>query len=79
MGQCAVRPDTQERVEYAIRLPGRDTDAPVLLPIDAKFPVESYERLVLALETGEREPAETRARHFCPPCARKPRASAAST
>ncbi len=54
----AVRPDTQERVEYAIRLPGRDTDAPVLLPIDAKFPVESYERLVLALETGEREPAE---------------------
>ncbi|MGI6633603.1 MAG: DNA recombination protein RmuC [Christensenellales bacterium] len=58
VANAAVRPDTQERVEYAIRLPGRDTDAPVLLPIDAKFPVESYERLVLALETGEREPAE---------------------
>ncbi|MGI6652696.1 MAG: DNA recombination protein RmuC [Christensenellales bacterium] len=58
VANAAVRPDTQERVEYAIRLPGRDTDAPVLLPIDAKFPVESYERLVLALETGEREPAD---------------------
>lgn len=58
VANAAVKPDTQERVEYAIRLPGRDTDAPVLLPIDAKFPVESYERLVLALETGEREPAE---------------------
>lgn len=55
---AAVRPDTQERVEYAIRLPGRDGEAPVLLPIDAKFPVESYERLIAAQDTGERAPTD---------------------
>ncbi len=58
IANAAVQPDTQERVEYAIRLPGRDDEAPVLLPIDAKFPVESYERLVAAQETGERVPAD---------------------
>lgn len=54
VANAAVRPDTQERVEYAIRLPGRDGEAPVLLPVDAKFPIEAYERLLQAQETGER-------------------------
>jgi DNA recombination protein RmuC len=31
-----------ERVEFAIRLPGRDASAPVWLPIDAKFPLEAW-------------------------------------
>src|SRR2546429_9378541 len=41
----ATRPGSRERVEYAIRLPGRDTQEQVWLPIDAKFPLEDYERL----------------------------------
>jgi DNA recombination protein RmuC len=49
----AVRPGSSERVEFAIRLPGRDEgDAPVWLPIDAKFPREDYERLLQASEAG---------------------------
>lgn len=46
-----------ERVEFAVRLPGRDMESEVLLPIDSKFPHEDYERLVAALEQGEAEKA----------------------
>lgn len=41
-----------ERVEFAVRMPGQG-DTPVLLAIDAKFPVEDYERLMLAYEAGD--------------------------
>jgi DNA recombination protein RmuC len=45
--QC--NPDSMERVEYAIVMPGRnEDDKPVLLPIDSKFPMEDYQRLVEA-------------------------------
>jgi DNA recombination protein RmuC len=45
---------TSERVEFAIRLPGRDTDlSQVWLPIDSKFPVEAYSRLVDASERAD--------------------------
>jgi DNA recombination protein RmuC len=37
-------------VEYSIKLPGKDTDEPVLLPIDSKFPVEDYQRLLDAYD-----------------------------
>ncbi|HET7234467.1 MAG TPA: DNA recombination protein RmuC [Longimicrobium sp.] len=40
------------RVEYAIRLPGHDL-GPVWLPIDAKFPLEDYQRLVDAQDAGD--------------------------
>lgn len=40
------------RVEFAIRLPGHDL-GPVWLPIDAKFPVEDYQRLVDAQEAAD--------------------------
>ena len=50
----AVKPDSAERVEYAVILPGREEEQVVYLAIDAKFPMESYERLQLALEGGER-------------------------
>lgn len=50
----ATRPDSRERVEFAIKLPGAGGDAgPVWLPIDAKFPLEDYERLQAAQEAGE--------------------------
>ena len=42
-----------ERVEYAIRMPGLDRESPVLLPIDAKFPLEDYRRLQEAYEAGD--------------------------
>ena len=50
----AIRPGSQERVEYAILLPGREEEQPVYLAIDAKFPMEAYERLQLAQEAGEK-------------------------
>lgn len=51
-----VRRGSQERVEFAVKLPGRgDTDRPVYLPIDSKFPQEDYERLLRAQELGDRE------------------------
>jgi DNA recombination protein RmuC len=51
----ATRPGSRERVEYAIRLPGKD--APVWLPIDSKFPVEDYERLIAAQDPAAVEEA----------------------
>ena len=52
-----VRPRTNLRVEYAIKLPG-DGEAPVWLPVDAKYPTEDYDRLVAATEDGDQEGAE---------------------
>ena len=46
-------PGRRERVEFAVRLPGQTTDAPMFLPIDAKLPVEDYYRLVTAQEGGD--------------------------
>lgn len=49
----AVVPGSAERVEFAIRLPGRGDDEPVWLPIDSKFPMEDYARLIAASEAGD--------------------------
>jgi len=48
-----MREDTDERVEFAIKLPGDENGAPVWLPIDAKFPMEHYDRLAGAQEKGD--------------------------
>jgi DNA recombination protein RmuC len=48
-----TREDTDERVEFAIKLPGDENGAPVWLPIDAKFPMEHYDRLAAAQEKGD--------------------------
>ena len=48
-----IKPGSGERVEFAIRLPGRDADGPVFLPLDSKFPQEPYERLLDAQEDGD--------------------------
>ncbi|MDD2851233.1 MAG: DNA recombination protein RmuC [Desulfuromonadaceae bacterium] len=49
-----------ERVEFAVRLPGQgmEADEVVWLPIDAKFPVEDYQRLIEAQERGDAEGVE---------------------
>lgn len=41
----ATLPNSRDRVEFAIKLPGAQPDQPVWLPIDAKFPQEDYQRL----------------------------------
>lgn len=51
----ATVPASSERVEFAVRFPGSTGEAPVWLPIDAKFPREDYERLLDAQERGEPE------------------------
>jgi DNA recombination protein RmuC len=55
-----------ERVEFAVKLPGRGEDERevVWLPIDAKFPLEDYQRLVEAQERGDAEGAEDAARQL---------------
>ncbi len=58
----ATRKGSAERVEFAVRLPGPDDREPVWLPIDAKFPVEDYRRLLDAQEAGDAEGVETAAR-----------------
>jgi DNA recombination protein RmuC len=47
-----VRPNSGQRVEFAVRLPG-DGDETIWLPIDSKLPTEDYERLILASEAGD--------------------------
>lgn len=57
--EANCRKGTAERVDYAIRLPGKGPyDSEVLLPIDSKFPVEDYERLRIAAERGDAEAVE---------------------
>lgn len=61
----ATVPGSRERVEFAIRLPGqgaRAGEAPVWLPIDAKFPREDFERLLDAQDRADRDAAESAAR-----------------
>ena len=61
--QVATRPGDRNRVDFAIRLPGRSDDgAPVWLPIDAKFPNEDYERLLDAQGRADAAAAELAAR-----------------
>ncbi len=56
---------TGERVEYAVKLPGRDPGGePVWLPIDAKFPMEDYSRLTEASERGDVDEAEKASRQL---------------
>jgi DNA recombination protein RmuC len=54
-----MRDDTDERVEFAIKLPGDENGAPVWLPVDAKFPMEHYDRLAAAQEKGDPAAVET--------------------
>ncbi len=60
----ATVPGSGERVEFAIRLPGTAEDAPVWLPIDAKFPREDYERLLQAHEQADAPGAEAAMRQL---------------
>jgi DNA recombination protein RmuC len=56
----ATKKNSNERVEFAIKLPGQDQDHEkiVWMPIDSKFPQEDYQRLMDAQEAADKEQAE---------------------
>ena len=58
----ATVPGSNERVDFAIRLPGRGDGAVVWLPIDAKFPIEDYQRLLDAQDKADPVAAEEAAK-----------------
>ena len=47
-------PGSDDLVEFAIRLPGKSDEQPVWLPIDSKYPVEHYQRLLDAQDTADK-------------------------
>src|SRR5215475_9097842 len=56
-----VRADSDDAVEFAVIMPMRGDDRP-LLPIDSKFPIEDYDRLLAASEAGDIEAERTATR-----------------
>jgi DNA recombination protein RmuC len=58
----ATRPNSRDIVEFAIRLPGQEDGKPVWLPIDAKFPVEDYQRLTDAQDRADLQEIESAAK-----------------
>ena len=56
-----IHPDSDDMVEFAVIMPMRGEQRP-LLPIDAKFPIEDYERLLAASEAGDAEGERTASR-----------------
>lgn len=55
----ATKKGSQANVEYAIKLPGKNRDEEIWLPVDSKFPIESYEVLLDAYEKGVPEQIES--------------------
>jgi len=61
--QVETKPHSNQRVDFAIRFPGRSSDGtPVWLPIDAKFPREDYERMLDAHDRADAAGAESAGR-----------------
>ncbi len=54
----ATKKGSSDRVEFAIKMPGKDSESLVYLPIDSKFPVENYSRLIAAYDNGEKAEIE---------------------
>lgn len=46
---------SNDRVEYAIKMPGKDEESTIYLPIDSKFPIENYSRLIAAYDAGDKD------------------------
>ena len=55
----ATNPDYNGSVEYAVKMPGQDKDSTLWLPIDSKFPTESYESLLDAYESADKDAVES--------------------
>ena len=54
----ATKKGSSDRVEFAIKMPGKDNENLVFLPIDSKFPVENYSRLIAAYDNGDKSEIE---------------------
>ncbi len=58
--QVMVRPGSNQRVDFAVKFPGKSHDGePLWLPIDAKFPNEDYERLLDAQQRAHADDAKS--------------------
>jgi DNA recombination protein RmuC len=60
--QVETKPRSNQRVDFAIRFPGRTDGTPVWLPVDAKFPRDDYERLLDAQDRADPAAADIAAR-----------------
>lgn len=58
-----TREMSRESVEFAVKFPGKG-DVPLLLPLDAKFPIEDYQQLLEAVDRGEAEAVEAAGRRL---------------
>ena len=56
--QAKVVPDSQNIVDFAIKLPGKENE-PVLLPLDSKFPLETYQLIIDAQQAGDNDLVKT--------------------
>lgn len=54
----ATKKGSNDRVEFAIKMPGKDAESVVYLPIDSKFPIENYSRLIVAYDNGDKAEIE---------------------
>ncbi len=61
--QVQIKKNSSERVDFAVVLPGKD-DGELLLPIDAKFPMEDYSRLCSASEQNNLQEVEIQSRNL---------------
>ncbi len=59
-----VKPRSTERVEFAIKLPGKKEEEVVYLPIDSKFPIETYQRLIDAYQEADKDKIEALAKEL---------------
>ena len=62
--QVQIKPNSQERVDFVINLPGKTEGETIMLPIDAKFPMEDYSRLVAASEVGDIKEIEDQSKNL---------------
>ena len=61
--QVMIKQGTTERVDFVINMPGKNNDT-IMLPIDAKFPLEDYSRLCSASEEGNKDEVEIQSKNI---------------
>ena len=54
----ATKEGSKGHVEFAVKMPGKDSDRELWLPIDSKFPIEPYNALNNEYESGDKESIE---------------------
>ena len=61
--QVMIKQNSTERVDFVINMPGKNDDT-IMLPIDAKFPLEDYSRLCVASENADKEEVEIQTKNI---------------